>query len=128
MNVSDQIIQVLDNLCEKFGLVIDWTSENIILYVTVLMGKLIQWEIWSSVVYIVCAILGTIVCIVTIKYMIKHFDDLDVIAIIAIMVAGVFGLFAVGCVVDEIMDIIKCVTFPEMYVFEYVQQLIKGSS
>ena len=30
MTVSEQIIQVLDALCEKFGLVIDWTSENAI--------------------------------------------------------------------------------------------------
>lgn len=26
--VSDQIIKVLDNLCEKFGLAIDWSSKT----------------------------------------------------------------------------------------------------
>lgn len=34
MTVSDQIINVLDALCEKFGLVIDWTSENVVPYLT----------------------------------------------------------------------------------------------
>ena len=27
--VSDQIIKVLDNLCDKFGLAIDWSSKNV---------------------------------------------------------------------------------------------------
>lgn len=30
MNVSEQIIQVIDNLAQKFGIVIDWTDENIV--------------------------------------------------------------------------------------------------
>ena len=30
MTVSEQIIQVIDALCEKFGIAIDWTTQNII--------------------------------------------------------------------------------------------------
>lgn len=52
MTVSDQIIQVLDNLCEKFGLAIDWTSENVIPYLTTLCTKLVSYEIWTSVAWL----------------------------------------------------------------------------
>lgn len=38
----------------------------------------------------------------------------------------IFGIVAFACVYTEIMDIIKCTTFPEMYVFEYVQGIISG--
>ena len=39
MQVSDQIIQVLDALCEKFGIVINWSGENVIPYLQELIKK-----------------------------------------------------------------------------------------
>ena len=33
MNFSQEIINVLDYLCNKFGIAIDWTSENVIPYI-----------------------------------------------------------------------------------------------
>lgn len=128
MTMSDQIIQVLDALCEKFGIVIDWTSANVIPYLTTLMGKLVQWEIWSSVAWIVFAVIGTVVCVVLFILSIKRFDEWDVFTAILIPVAVIGGLIAISGLVMEIMDIIKCCTFPEMFVFEYVQNLINGAS
>ena len=31
---SEQIIEVLNALCEKFGIAIDWTAENVMPYLT----------------------------------------------------------------------------------------------
>lgn len=81
MQVSDQIIKVLDNLCEKFGLAIDWTSETVLPYVSTLMTHLISYEIWSSVANIVFAVFGMFACIVIFKRMINHTDDLGEIAV-----------------------------------------------
>lgn len=39
--ISDEIIKVLDDLCERFGIVIDWASENVVPQLTVLCEKLI---------------------------------------------------------------------------------------
>lgn len=128
MTVSDQIIQVLDALCEKFGVAIDWTSANVIPYLTTLMGKLIQWEIWSSVAYIVFAVIGFIVCVVVGKYCAKNIDELDVVGALGVALAVVCGIVAIGALVTQIMDIIKCCTFPEIFIFEYVQGLIKSGS
>ena len=32
--MSEEVIKILDNLGEKFGVAIDWTSENIAPYLT----------------------------------------------------------------------------------------------
>lgn len=128
MTVSDQIIQVLDVLCEKFGIVVDWTSANALPYLTTLLGKLVQWEIWSSVAYIVFAVIGLIVCIVIGIWAAKKMDDLDVIAAALCTVCIVCGLVAIGALVEQVMDIIKCCTFPEMFIFEYIQGMIKSGS
>lgn len=53
MTVSEQVIQVPDVLCEKFGIAIDWTSANVIPYVETLCGKLVTYEIFTSVTSIV---------------------------------------------------------------------------
>ena len=50
MTVSEQIIQVIDALCEKFGIVVDWTSESVIPYLEILCTKLIKYEICTSIV------------------------------------------------------------------------------
>ena len=42
MKVSEQIIQVLDALCAKLGMAIDWTADNVIPYIEKLCGKYIN--------------------------------------------------------------------------------------
>ena len=55
MTVSSEIIEVLDYLGEKFGIAIDWTSNNVLPYLQTLADKFIKWEISTSIVWIVIA-------------------------------------------------------------------------
>ena len=128
MNVSDQIIQVLDNLCEKFGFAIDWTSENILPYLSTLCNKLISYEIWTSVAWIIIAIIIGITCLIILtKPNIRDrmsngvFEGAFARAAIILL-----SIFSIACIVMNTMDIIKCVTFPEMYIFEYVQRVLNS--
>ena len=119
MSVSEQIIQVLDNLCEKFGFAIDWTSDNIIPYLTTLCEKLVSYEIWTSVVWIV--ILSTVSALI-ILYTRKTFE-------VDRFFIRLFSLpFCFIHIIVQVMDIIKCVTFPELFVFEYIKQMINNMS
>lgn len=126
MTVSDQIIQVLDVLCAKFGMAIDWTSANVMPYLTELCTKLVTWEIWTSVAWMAIAVVMLAAGIVAFVVSIKRIDDLDMAAPIAILASIILCATGMGILGSEIFDIIKCVTFPEMFVFEYVQKLING--
>ena len=53
MTVSEQVIQVIDVLCARFGIVVDWTNENAIPYLTTLCGKLVSYEIGTSIAWMV---------------------------------------------------------------------------
>ena len=57
MTVSDQIIAVLDSLCVKFGIVIDWTQENVLPYVMEIAKKFITYEIATSSALLVAFII-----------------------------------------------------------------------
>lgn len=41
MSMSEQVISVIDVICDKFGIAIDWTSENILPYIQELFQKYI---------------------------------------------------------------------------------------
>lgn len=128
VTVSDQIIQVLDALCNKFGLAIDWGAQNVLPYAQELMGKMVSYELWMSVMWIIILSIIMLLCAIVIKQAYENsknemfLDDFD---------AGLcmcFGLAFMLCTVDVVwqsMDIITCLTFPEKIVFEMMQSMMK---
>lgn len=129
MTVSEQIIQVLNVLCAKFGLVIDWTSENVIPYISVLFEKLVKYEIWTSVAWMVFALVAiAITAIVFVRARKAEVFEDDFFGPLVVIFLIVGFLVFISVVICQTMDIIRCVTFPEMFVFEYVQQLISSGS
>ena len=43
MEISEQVIKVLDAVCDKFGIAIDWTSNNVIPYIEQIGNKIIDF-------------------------------------------------------------------------------------
>lgn len=137
MTVSEQIIQVIDALCEKFGIAINWTNENVVPYLEVLCGKLITYEICTSIAWMVIMTLASIGSIVAAKKFYPTFKNgwdknarsccdmgwqfASVLAIIALAIINISTICVLG---QQIMDIIKCAVFPEMYIFEYISALV----
>jgi hypothetical protein len=140
MTASEQIIQVVDMLCEKFGIAVDWTSENVIPYIETLCGKLVSYEIGTSIAWMAIWLVVSICSIVAAKKLVPVFKnkieedrksryctgDWEVGSIFAIIGLVVINFVTVMVVCTQIMDIIKCTTFPEMFVFEYVQRIISA--
>lgn len=138
MNVSDQIIQVLDNLCEKFGLVIDWTSENVLPYLSTLCTKLVSYEIWMSIAWMAIMVVMSIASVLVTKRLIPIFKnglekdkrtyDVGWSLLTGFSIFGLCILYlaTILVIVTQIMDIIQCVTFPEMFIFEYVQSILNS--
>ena len=131
MKVSEQIIEVLNYLGEKFGIAIDWTSENVIPYITTLCTKLISYEIWTSVAWMAIMAVLSIICIIlsiTLRHKLKDSVERGD-GFMLFPYAFFIGICAAAIIVigTQIFDIIKCTTFPEMYVFEYVQGVINAA-
>lgn len=133
MNMSDEIIKVLDVLCEKFGIVVDWTSNNIVPYLQQLSEKYIRYEISTSIVWIILCItlLGIAIRFgisTTIKCMKKYTEllrnnDWDIAAILCGLVSGIFILVSVIVIIVQCFDIITCITLPEKMIFQEVQTI-----
>ena len=109
MQISKEIIEVLDYLGSKVGLTIDWTSENVLPYIQQLCDKFISWEIATSIVWIVIAVLSVIVVAILTK--VSYGDGFCVIFI------SIVAVIIIGC---QTFDIVECKTFPEKTIFEYI--------
>ena len=127
MSVTEQTSQIIDVLFAKFGIVIDWTNESVVPYLTTLCGKLITYEIWTSVAWMFLNVTALIIYVSIIrKYKEPIKEDNDLLGPLAFAGTVVIFVVAGGVIVTQIMDVIKCVTFPELYIIEYVQNAIKN--
>lgn len=136
MTVSDEIIKVLDYLCEKIGIVIDWTNDNVLVYLEELCSKYINYEIATSVVNLIFHTVLLIISFLIIKHIIKIFRDEDDKYSVdhkffAIIGGGAFLFLALPIgfinVHKEIFDIITCLTIPEKMLIEYAHTLINSN-
>ena len=125
MNFSDQIIAVLDDLCRRFGVVIDWTSQNIAPYLAELSEKFIAFEVKTSWFWIIfMSSLVVVLWACSLVHSLIHGFDSDgsyVYGIIAICVTVV--VIAVSGF--QIYDIIACETFPEKILLREIKELLQ---
>lgn len=131
--MSEEIIKVLDVLGEKFGLAIDWTSENVLPYAQQLMERFIKYEICTSIAWIV--IIGAIffAClIVAIKIWPKAAEVYWDIEEPTSWIAGAATIFSIGfglafiiVLGEQVMDIITCATFPEKIIYEFLKTAVQ---
>ena len=127
MTVSSEIIEVLDYLGEKFGIAIDWTSNNVLPYLQALVDKFIKWEISTSILWIAIAAF-IIVMTITLNNL-KGFREINEETYGMLWVpAGllILGFFVVICV--QIFDIIECNIFPEKVLYDFIKTMLNQNS
>ncbi len=75
--MSTEIVQVLDYLCSKIGITIDWTAENIWPQAVEFMGRYRTYSIAQYIFWIVVSVGFIIFSTIVIKYALKNRDDPD---------------------------------------------------
>lgn len=134
MTVSKQIIEVIDALCEKFGIVIDWTAENIMPYIETLCTRIVSYEIWTSVFFMIFWVfLAGVMWIVYIPLCKKakevewDFDEnpMPFCAVAVLVFAIIFSIVALVNIGVQSFDIVEANVFPEKTIYDFVNYLIQ---
>lgn len=135
--MGEEIIKVLDALSEKLGIAIDYTSDNVIPYVQQLSEKLVNYELATSIMFVILNIIPVIVTLILIKYIMKsvkngtykngdkNFTRYDIVTILAAVLSFLCIFFTIN-IIFEAIDIIACLTFPEKIIFEYVTEVLQS--
>ena len=128
--MSEEIIKVLDVLAEKFGLAVDWTSANVIPYLEQLCGKYVNYEIATSVVWLLLGI-GLLFLSKWLLKKTKCFynkaddgeDFYDVGCIFTGIGCGIAIITGLIMIITQTFDIITCFTFPEKIIIEELRSI-----
>lgn len=143
MTVSDEIIKVLNAFSKKIGITIDWTQNNILPYMQKLCDKYITYEMITSIFWIIigiCLLILGIYCIKKSKYYwmkekeekkkgkgdTEEAYDANVTCFVFACAATACILFGVVIIIDNILNIITCVTFPEKKILKELQTVYKS--
>lgn len=129
MNVSEQIINVLDNLCQKFGVAIDWGAANVLPYVQELCGRFINYEIWTSIAWMVFMLVGSIVFWIvfasSFKGAQKECWDPDYLTswinVISGVCAAVFSIVTILVIGVQVFDIVEAICLPEKTIYDFIK-------
>ena len=127
MTISSEIIEVLDYLGEKFGIAIDWTSNNVLPYLQTLIDKFIKWEISTSIVWIVIAVFVMIGMIVLINLKgVREINEETYGMLGGLIIVLIIVSFIVICI--QIFDIVECNIFPEKALYDFIKVMLKQNS
>ena len=132
--MDNKVIEVLDYLGEKFGIAVDWTSENVWPQVTEFMGRYATYEIVRAIVWIAICMMLIATAVIFLKIIWKsyrnkgfwYYNDFGMCWVIA---GCVFALvFCIPGVFDNIFKIVEWTIVPEMKFVEVISGLLKSSS
>ena len=124
MSFSNQFIEVLDALCEKFGIAVDWTSQNVVPYVTDLATRIITYEIWTSAAWITIMAIVFLITWKMTKNMCKEdrFEDEWITGWSIRIITGIIFFAVIGC---QVFDIIEALALPEKTLYDFITRLMR---
>ena len=111
--------QALQELGKQFGLMIDWSNENIIPYLKELAQRVVQYETWQSIVWLIIGILIIILGIILIILELKNVIDADGFLTFIGFIGIIIGIIIICCQVD---DILLCKYLPEKILLRYTKR------
>ena len=124
MSFSSQFIEVLDALCEKFGIAIDWTSQNVVPYLTDLAARIITYEIWTSAAWIVIVAIVFLIALKMTKNLCKE-DASDDDWVLGLVIRIGAGILCFVVIVFQVFDIIEALALPEKTLYDFITRLMR---
>ena len=128
METNNKVVEVIDALCEKLGIAVDWTSNNVLPYVEDLMGRFIKFEIATSIFWMCFIPMLTLIIFFLAKYFHKkavkvEYDEYEFITYAAGVSWALFGIMTIASIVVIgvfTYNIIECLTVPEKVIIDYL--------
>lgn len=123
MTFSEQFIEIFNFLASQIGVVIDWTSENIIPFLQDFSNRFIDYEIATSIVWMIIVSIITFILFILAKIATKKHVNADYYSE-GILMFFTWLFFGISCVITlviisiQVFDIIKALTIPEQLIIE----------
>lgn len=125
---SSQFIEIFDHLCQKFGVVIDWSAQNVIPYITALCGRMTKYLIFKNVI-LIFAFIGVFYlfwrfskpcCSKENKWDpdFQYCKNMNISYILGWLGRGIGAAFTIGMSISALLTIVRCIYLPEFVIID----------
>ena len=125
---SSQFIEIFDHLCQKFGIVIDWTAQNVIPYITALCGRIANYLIFKNII-LIFAFIGVFYlfwrfskpcCSKENKWDpdFQYCKSMNISYILGWFGRGIGAAFTIGMSITALLTIVRCIYLPEFVIID----------
>ena len=129
--MSNEIIKVLDHLCDKFGIAIDWSSNNVMPYLQDLMVRITKYAIYTNILWLAMSILiisVTVFALVKItKVARESMYDWDFIIAISFLIGSIIIIIFFVTGMYACQNLIEVNTVPEKYMIEMIRNNVSDN-
>lgn len=125
--MGDEIIKVLNELCSKFGIAIDWTNGNVVPYLQDLMTRYAKYICYTSIMWLAVGVMITIVFGVILYKYFKSCEEDCFDGLIAFTI-GCFVALGVIVMIVQTHDIIEVCTIPEKAIVEDIRYMLDNKN
>lgn len=134
MTISSEITNILNDLGNRLGVVIDWGNQNIVPYIQELVKRIAYLRIANCIIWLVVAVILTVVIIKTIKWLYKYSksDERDVYSEDMIYIGGItmtiiFATIALIGYIWALSELPEAIFLPEITAIEYIKDATGGT-
>ena len=135
MTFSDEVITILNDLCAKFGIAIDWTAENVMPYVQDLGSRFVSYTFIMTIISLslkfAILFIGLYIFYRSIKWYSRlkkegntNDDGPFVLGCVGLVIAGIGLVFLLLTGWPNIKTIIACNYIPEAIIIDYIKTLL----
>ena len=125
---SSQFIEIFDHLCQKFGVVIDWSTQNVIPYITALCGRIANYLIFKNII-LIFAFIGVFYlfwrfskpcCSKENKWDpdFQYCKSMNISYILGWLGRGIGAAFTIGMSITALLTIVRCIYLPEFVIID----------
>lgn len=133
--MDEQIINVLNDLSNRFGIAIDWSSQNVVPYLQELAKRFITYNNAVAIFWIVISVIIVVASLLIGRFIIKSikngkldneihsYEKDDWIFSTRVIVTGLVLLFII-IIGANIIGIVKNYIIPEVIIIDYIHTLL----
>lgn len=124
--MSEQVIEIMEYISNKLGIVIDWTAENVYPYAVDLVNRFAMVNIVNHSIHLVIALMIFLLSIWVVKNCVSktgrfYSEDLDEYNLLVAIIPGMFAVISFFVTLGEIETVINWIILPEMQIFNEIK-------
>lgn len=118
MLFNEYLMELIDNFAKGMGVVIDWTSNNVIPYIQDLLNRYVSYQITMCSMGVGLSFLGVIATIILIRLTYLLVERENPMLLATMIGAVVIGVISIQGLIFLVPQLFELIFVPEIYMYQ----------